>query len=229
MKRLGIDDISLLKGHGDFVMLLYDIDAHEIVDVLPDVKKRTLTRYPGEHKDDMFADLEVVSIDMCKHYHAAVNVVFPHVDVVADRFHVESALDEALDDCPRDVQRKIEDPDKRREWKRSYRHVVLRSYEKQCERPGGMEELNKVPGYNSELEKLYWLKEEFRAIYELEDYEQAKVELNPWIGRATYLGSKYLEPFIQAVRRWKEAKLGYIKQMLDTRNPIDRFHALVLL
>ncbi len=211
VKRLAMDEVSLRKGHGNYVLLLYDLDTHEIVEVLPDRKKEVLIPFLKEHQEDMFAELAVVSTDMWKQYRESVKAVFPHVEVVADRFHVEKDLNEALDDCRLAVQRRIKDPDERKEWKKTHRHVLLRSHDRQIQLPGGSEQLEKVLSHDKELESIYWLKEQFRDIYKMDDYEEAKVEMNRWIRRATYLNSEFLNPFIGTVKRWKEPILGYIK------------------
>jgi len=226
--HLGIDEVSMLKGGRDYVLLLYDLDLHEIIDVLPDRKKVTLLAYLEEHQEDMFAELEVVCTDMWRNYRDAVKAVLPHVQVVADRFHVEQELNDALDDCRRSVQRQIEDPDERKEWKKSYRHVLLRAYENQVALPGGEEELERVLSQDKELRRLYRLKEQFRGIYKLDDREEARTELNRWIRRATYLGSRFLNPFIGTVRRWKEPILGYVRYGL-TNGVAEGFNCKVKL
>lgn len=214
VEHLGIDEVSMLKGGTDYVLLLYDLDEHEIIEVLPDRTKEVLIPYLEEHREDMFAELKVVCTDMWRHYRDAVKAVFPGVKVVADRFHVEQQLNEALDECRLAVQRRLEDLDERREWKKCYRHVLLRAHETQVERPGGYEELQYVLGQDKELKRLYWLKEQFRQIYALNDYEDARTALNLWIRRATYLGSKFLNPFIQTVKNWKKPILEYVRDGL---------------
>ena len=52
VKHLGIDEISKEKGHRRYLLLLYDLDTHEVIDVLPDRLKETLITYLKEHKED---------------------------------------------------------------------------------------------------------------------------------------------------------------------------------
>ena len=209
--RLGLDEISLLKGHGNYVLLMYDLDRHEIIEVLPDRKKDTLIAYLTEHREDVFSALEVVSIDMWRHYRDAVNAVFRHVDIVADRFHVIKELNESLDACRRSIQKRIKDADERKEWKKKAKAILLRSFENQIQRPEGVAELEAVLSFDPELRKAYRLKEQFRQIYLLDDYQEARSALNRWIRRAAYANSEFLMPFVGTVKRWKTEILGYVK------------------
>jgi transposase len=211
VKHLGIDEISQLKGHGQYVLLLYDLDRHEVVEMLPDRRKETLIAYLEEHQDGFLAELEAVCIDMWQHYHDAVKAVFPHVDVVVDRFHVERQLNEALDECRRAKVKKLSDPEKKRLWKKEYRAILLRCLARQMSMPNGEAELDEVLSQDRQLKKLYDLKEQFRDIYAISNYQRASAELDNWLRRARYFGSKFLTDFIETVKRWKTEILGYIK------------------
>ena len=96
VKHLGIDEISLTKGHGNFVLLLYDLSRHEVIDVLPDRKKETLEEYLRSHRNTVFANLEAVCMDMWKPYKLAVTAVFPGVNIVVDKFHIFQHLHDCL-------------------------------------------------------------------------------------------------------------------------------------
>lgn len=210
IRHLGIDEISLLKGRSDYVLLLYDLDVHEVIDILPDRKKETLKAYLTDHRDDMFSQLRVACTDMWSPYKDAVLAVFPNVDVVADRFHVEKQLNEALDDFRKEIQSRIVDPERRRKWKKEYRHVLLRAKEKQLRRPNGQAELEEVLNQSSGVKRMYNLKESFRGIFKLKDPKVALHRLNKWLRRASYFQSKHLSSFIKTVKRWKKEILAYI-------------------
>jgi len=212
VRRLGIDEVSLLKGRGNFVLVLYDLDTHEVLDVQPNRLKRTLEKYLEAHKDSVFAPLESVCIDMWSQYRDAVTKVFPGLSIVVDRFHVIKNLNECLDDCRREVARRIKEPEARKKWKQESRVILFRDMGKQLSRPDGKSELFRILGRDptNELNRLYFLREEFRGIYELDDSEVAKRELNNWLRRAQYLDSKHLSPFIQTVKNWKKNILNFI-------------------
>ena len=210
VKRLGIDEIAMEKGQSDYVLLLYDLDAHEVIDVLPDRLKKTLIAYLREHQEDMFSELSLVCTDLYKNYGDAVLTVFPHVEVVADRFHVEKLLNEALDSCRLEVQNRLSDPDEKRQWKKEYRHRILRARENQLARPNGEAELQEVLDQSPELKRLYRLKESFRHIYELTDPKEALKKLNNWLRRATYAKIEHLKSFIGTVKRWKKQIVAYV-------------------
>lgn len=212
VRRLGIDEVSLLKGRGNFVLVLYDLDTHEVLDVLPNRLKRTLEKYLKAHRDSVFAHLESVCIDMWSQYRDAVTKVFPEVPIVVDRFHVIKNLNECLDDCRREVARRIKEPEERKKWKQESRATLFRDLGKQLSRPDGEAELFDILDCDTtnELNRLYFLREDFRNIYELKDPEVAERELSNWLRRAQYLNSKHLDPFIQTVKNWKTNILNFI-------------------
>jgi len=93
-KRMSIDEISLRKGHKDFVTVISDIDTGELLEVI------------NSHKQDeiieTLADLEVregvteVSIDMWGGYPLVVEKMFPNAQIVYDRFHVMQHVNREL-------------------------------------------------------------------------------------------------------------------------------------
>ena len=210
--RLGIDEVSLLKGRANFVLVLYDIDRREVLDLLPNRLKATLVDYLKTHRDSVFANLKSVCIDMWTPYREAVKEVFPGVGLVVDRFHVIKHLNECLDDCRRDIARKIKDTEERKKWKQQSRPILFRDLNEQLSRPNGEAELCEILGRDpsNELNRLYFLREEFRHIYEIECPEVAQRELKNWIRRAKHLNSEYLNPFIRTVKKWKKEILSFV-------------------
>jgi transposase len=211
VRHLGIDEISKEKGHRRYLLLLYDLDTHEVIDVLQDRLKETLVTYLKEHKEDLFHELQGVCTDMWPKYKDAVHTVFPSMPVVVDRFHVIQQMNDAVEDRRREVQRTISDEEEKHRCKKVLRHVLLRARENQLRRDGGDKELQEVLSMDSELRRIYELKEDMRRIYTLEDLDEAKDELNKWIRRATYLNSKHLSSFIKTVKKWKKEILAFFK------------------
>ena len=211
VKHLGIDEISKEKGHRRYLLLLYDLDTHEVIDVLPDRLKETLITYLKEHKEDLFNELQGVCTDMWPKYKDAVRAVFPSMTVVVDRFHVIQQMNDAVEDRRREVQRKISDEEEKHRCKKVLRHVLLRAKENQLSRDGGGKELQEALGIDGELKQLYELKEDMRSLYSIKDLEEAKEELNKWLRRATYLGSKHLSSFIKTVKTWKKEILAFFR------------------
>lgn len=210
VRRLGIDEISMRKGRGNFVLVLYDLDTHEVLDVLEDRHKATLKEYLLEHKEDMFSGLEAVCIDMWRPYKNALEEVFPEVEVVVDRFHVMKPVQEAIHERCRDLARLTEDEEEKRNWKKDNRIIVQRSHEAQVLRPSGQQELEDVLKKDPILRRLYWLKEDFREVFQMDQRKNAENALKNWIRRAKYLQTKYLKDALTSITNWKKHILSFV-------------------
>ena len=214
VRRLGIDETAFLRGQGNYVLLLHDLDRHEVIEVLPDRRKETLKTYLEEHRDDVFAGLEAVCIDMWKPYKQAVQAVFPDVAIVVDRFHVMQHVSDALDECRRAIARKTKDPETKDLLKKEYRFALLRSQEEQLSMPGGRKQLREVLDLDPELRALHKLKERLRRIYHIRKPHKAQRALENWLRCARYLASRYLKDLIQMVCNWKSEILNFAKHAI---------------
>ncbi|OWY64262.1 ISL3 family transposase [cyanobacterium TDX16] len=103
LKRLGIDEIALVKGKGNYCAVLIDLDTSKLMAILngrtQEVIKRTLSGWGL----DVLSQIEEVSIDLWQGYKNLVIELMPSAQVVADRFHVMTQINRELD-----IQRKIE-------------------------------------------------------------------------------------------------------------------------
>lgn len=115
LKRLGIDEIALVKGNYCAVLVwkclrgnyssakLPDLDTSKLIALLEgrtqEVIKETLRGWGTE----VLSQIEEVSIDLWQGYKNLVTELMPSAQVVADRFHVMTQINQELD-----RQRKIE-------------------------------------------------------------------------------------------------------------------------
>ena len=211
VSRLGVDEISLLKGHGHFVLMIYDLDKGKVIDVLPDRKKETLQQYLKSWSQDRRDAVTEVSMDLWEPYALAVRECLPQAKIVADRFHVTKLLTEQVGLCRREIQRNLSD-DEKKEFK-DCRWLLVRNEKdlsgEEKSRLGII--FKKAPS----LETLHTLKEEFRSIYESEHtLETAGNELRLWINRVKESGLKKLDRFLGTLHsRWDDI-LNYFNTRL---------------
>lgn len=90
VRILGVDDWSIRKGQ-TYGTLLVDLQAHRIVDVLPDREAQTLQTWLAAHPE-----VEVVSRDRAGAYAQGARKGAPQAQQVTDRFHLLLNLDDAL-------------------------------------------------------------------------------------------------------------------------------------
>jgi transposase len=63
LKRLGIDEISLVKGQGKFIIVLVDLDTGKLIGLVKERKAKTLENYLKSWGEDILNNIEEVSID----------------------------------------------------------------------------------------------------------------------------------------------------------------------
>ena len=96
LQRLGIDEIALRKGRGNFALILSNLDTKEIVDVLKSRTQEKLRARLERLSAFECAQIQEVAIDMWSPYDAVCAELLPHAVITADRFHVMQAVNREL-------------------------------------------------------------------------------------------------------------------------------------
>ena len=105
VRRLGIDEIALKKGHGQYVLVLSDLDHGRVLTVLPERTKEALEAYLATWTADQRAAITDVALDLWEPYHLAVRACLPNAQITADRFHVMKNLNDRVTEARRTIQR----------------------------------------------------------------------------------------------------------------------------
>src|SRR5918997_2640323 len=101
LRILGVDEISLLKGHADFVTL---VSAQEetgkpiVLAVLKGREKKTLVDFLKTIPTRLQETITEVCTDLYEGFINAVEEVLPQAKIVADRFHVTKLYRAAVDE-----------------------------------------------------------------------------------------------------------------------------------
>jgi transposase len=105
---LGIDEIALLKGHGDFVAIISalseDGELH-VLAVLPDRLKATVLDWLKSIPAALSSGITTVCTDIWEGYITAIQEALPAATIVLDRFYVARQYRNAVDEL-----RKQEEP-----------------------------------------------------------------------------------------------------------------------
>ena len=107
---LGVDEISLRKGHKQYALELSDLERRCVIDVLPNRQKDTFETWLDNLSEAERKAIKVISMDMWKPYRSVVRAKLPHAQIVADRFHVMKQLNHQINLLRRALQRKAEGP-----------------------------------------------------------------------------------------------------------------------
>ena len=93
---MGIDEIALRKGQGDYVVVLVDLDKNELVGLAQSRQHKDSKEVLESWGDEVLSQIKEVSIDLSGNYRGLVKRVMPNADIVADRFQgkrISNAID----------------------------------------------------------------------------------------------------------------------------------------
>ena len=78
-----MDEISLRKGQGDYVVVLVDLDKNELVGLVESRKHKDINEVLKSFGDEVLSQIKEVSIDLSGNYRGLVRKVLPDADIVA--------------------------------------------------------------------------------------------------------------------------------------------------
>ncbi|PLZ86461.1 ISL3 family transposase, partial [Fischerella thermalis CCMEE 5196] len=97
IKKLGIDEITLVKGGKNYAAVLVDLETRKPIALLEKRNKAVIAEYLSSLGSDVLNQIEEVSIDLWIPYKSLIQEMLPNAQVVADRFHVMKQINQELD------------------------------------------------------------------------------------------------------------------------------------
>lgn len=210
VRILGVDEISLHKGHKQYALVFSDLERRRVIAVLPNRLKKTFEEWLDGLTEEERRAIKVVSMDMWKAYRQAVRKKLPHAQIVADRFHMMKQLNHQIDLMRRRIQRKAKKYGDEALYQalKGSRWVLLKNRRELT--PEQEAQLCTILAISDELRALYLLKEEFRTICDkITDRARAQRFLWAWTGKALATGSRYLTRFVKTLNNWWHEFLNY--------------------
>lgn len=207
---LGVDEISLRKGHQQYALVLSDLGRRRVVAVLPNRLKKTFEQWLDGLTEEERRAIQVVSMDMWEAYRQVVRKKLRHARIVADRFHVMKQLNHQIGLMRRNMQRKAKKEGHEALYQalKGSRWVLLKNRHELT--PEQETQLGTILAGSDELRTIYLLKEEFRTICEkITDQVRAQRFLWAWTGKALATGCRYLIRFVKTLRNWWHEFLNY--------------------
>ena len=211
IEEIGIDEISMHKGHKDFVLVITDITNKRVIEVLPDRKKETVKAFLHGLSESLKHGIKAVAIDLWSAYRSAVEEELPQAIIVADRFHVMQNLNKALDTCRKKEKRASKDEEI---WKHA-KYTLLKNQEDLSDEERII--LAKVCGASKSLKMCYDLKERFRAIFnDTDNRDEAQKKLYNWIFDVVKSDLEEYYGFVKTLLNWGENIVNYFVNRLSS-------------
>jgi transposase len=173
---LGIDDFAIRKGH-NYNTGIHDLRGETLLGI---AEGRTLAElHAFMEANPLIAELKPYAIimDLAKTYHAFAAEFFPKAIRVADRFHVNRYILDALNEIRRRVSKELA-PQARLALKRG-KHLLNKRND--CLGDADRKQLERLLAYSADLKDAYELKEQLIDWYDLSfNYETAKTGYHRW-------------------------------------------------
>jgi transposase len=206
-KKMGIDEISMKKGSGTYIVIISDLSRGCVIGVLAERSKAKVKEWLRALSKKQRRKVRWVAMDMWDGYFYALREEIPHAKIVIDRFHVQKALSEKIDKARRSIQNKLSEED-RKELKGS-RWVILKPKDKLTqEQKITLETIcQKYP----QIKQLHELKEEFRNMYGKKEFSplSARQAFDKWQEKVRTLGIEVLDNFLNTLNNWYRWILNY--------------------
>jgi transposase len=176
VRELSVDETSSRKGH-KYLTILADREAKKVVGVSVGKNKDALAHalLDMEARGADRIEVRTVTMDMSTSYITGVVEAMPQAEIVFDRFHIVSKLNEAIDSIRREEQKKY------KELKGS-RYLWLKNNDSLSQKQ--QEELHTLSEAYPNIGKAHRLRELLREVLNDAVHSRSTAPLDKWIQEA---------------------------------------------
>ena len=214
LRKLGIDEIAVVKGQGNYYVVLVDLEQGIPVGLVEQRTEEAVANYLKSWGDEVLSQITEVSIDLWKPYQKVAQKLMPQAIVVADRFHVMKQVNQELDSQRKKSKVAAKQLEKESEKEQilsglnKSKYALLKNEKDLTDKQ--KDKLKEVKKVSPILAKMHSLKEEFRDIFETNfNWVEGLLSLGDWLRNA----QEYFPKSLATIRRW----LGEIIAYFDCR------------
>ncbi|MBD2165974.1 ISL3 family transposase [Calothrix membranacea FACHB-236] len=208
---------QIVKGKGNYCAVLIDLDTSKLIAILSgrtqEIIKETLIVWGNE----VLEQIEEVSIDLWQGYKNLVTELMPNAQVVADRFHVMTQINQELDKQRKTEKRNLEElikkaesADDKAEYEKimsglkNSKYPLLKNEDNLTEEQAN--KLIQVKNVSPILKVMHELKEKIRKIFNrTDDWYTGVFKLGMWLSKA----KKYFPSSNNTIIRWLDEIIAY--------------------
>lgn len=226
LRVMGIDEIALTKGRGDFVAIISTQQADgrvAVLAVLPDRQKNTVRQFLETIPKRLWRTMETACTDMWDGYVNALKefaAAHPEVSiaVVVDRYHVAKNYRECVDKVRKRERRRLEKLLTATEYEEIVKGTmwIIRQNHKDLT-TDERKKLKRLFEYSPELKLAYTFREELTAIFELRlTKSQAQNRLIKWRDKVCRSALTCFNEFLTTLNNWLDEILNYFVNRLNS-------------
>jgi transposase len=218
LKKLGIDEIALIKGQGNYCAVLIDIETSKLITIIKGRTQAEIEPVLNSWGSEVLEQIEEVSIDLWKGYKTLVQKLMPNAQVVADRFHVMVQVNKELDTQRKREKRQVIDLTNKSKLSKKaakYQEVLEGINDSKYSLLKNEENLNEqqniklmeVKKVCPNLAKMHNLKEKFRQIFENKktNWLRGLLRIGIWQKRA----QEYFPDSVKTITNWLDEIIAY--------------------
>ncbi len=213
---LGLDEIALKKGQGNYVTLVtgrFRDGEIAILGVLPGHEKAVVVEYFRSIPQRILQSVQAVCCDLWEAYTEAVREEIPTARIVADRFHVARHYREAADQIRKTELQRL----KQTLSKEEYQNLKgsLQAFRKNAKDLNKEEPkiLRRFFEYSAVAKQAYNFREQLTGIFDMSlSKNQAQAKIRRWIQQVQNSGLQCFDHFLKLLQTWWEEITNYFIQ-----------------
>jgi len=210
--KLGIDEISLVKGQGKFIVVLVDLESHKLIGLVSARKQSEIEKVMLAWGEKVLFQIEEVSMDMTGNYKSLVKKLCPNAEVIVDRFHVTKMIHQELNQARISQKQTAQSLNLKEKTKlfdglKGSKYILLKAESRLSSRQ--KQKLQQVKEASSLVGMMHSLKEEFHYLFESnQDVGSGTLALIDWLKKA----EPYYQKSVRTIKRWLAEVVGYFEQ-----------------
>lgn len=220
LRVLGIDEITRLKGHGDFITVISARLADgelTLLGVLANRKKATVKAFLESIPPKLRRTIRSVCSDLYEGYLQAVHEVLPKARQVIDRFHVAKLYRDAADSLRKTEVKRLRKTLSKADYQQLKGSLWAFRKNKADLQPKDQAILDRLFAYSPTLEQAYTLREQLTAIFEQPPYKNdAKRALRAWETQVRDSGLTCFDGFIKTLHCYWNEITNYFVDLLTS-------------
>jgi transposase len=210
---IGIDEISLKKGHKDYVTIITGLEADNllILGVLEGRKKAPLKSFLKEIPAKIRRNVETVCVDLYDGFINAAKEVFPSkTKITADRFHVAKLYRGSFDKLRKKEMKRLGKTLSDNDYKLLKGVMWTLRRNKETLTLENKQQLDLLFNHSPKLKEAYDLMNELTGIFNKDiNRFHGKHHINGWIGKVQRSKVTCFDTFIKTMNKFKHEITNY--------------------